>query len=385
MQPTITADANWQLIGHEWAVDYLRRSLRQGRQRHAYLFTGAASVGKMTLALRFAMALNCQASLSDRPCFRCQSCRQVLGQRHAYVCRVLDDVKMRECRAADVTSRPCGKCPSCREKSSDRLKIDHIRPLLRRLRLLPNNARYHIAIFDQFHLVQREAQDALLKTFEEPSAHTVLIIVSDAPSAILPTIRSRAQVLALRPVPVPSIQAALEQRAVAPERAELLARLSNGRVGWALDALQERSSLLDHWLSAQEQLREVLAGSRLQRLQKADAIGKISWASAAGGETAAGERVRQRRSLYTILEIWQTYWRDVLLQAYGQEQALCNQNCLPEIRAQAQQIGAAGALRSLQATRRAMHSIDPSSNRNANPRLVLDALFLDYPGLAPAT
>ena len=381
MSTVADAAANWPVIGHDWAVDFVRRSLAQGRNRHAYLITGPDSVGKMKLALTFAQALNCEAEApAQRPCFVCSSCRQISEDRHPYVINALDDIRVRECKHAEVASRPCGKCKECRETRSGRLKIDHIRPLIPRLASYPNGARCHIAIFDQFHLVQEPAQDALLKTFEEPTSYTILLILSDFPDGILDTIRSRAQIINLRPVPHKTIKAELLRRGAEEARADLLARLCNGRVGWALRALEDET-LFNRWKASLDRLRDVLAGGRLQRLKISEQMGRIKYHSQDGEETVAGERVSQRVALYNELEIWQSYWRDVLLECYGSPVKICNSDRRDDIRQLARGIDAEAALRAMQATRRAMNSIDQNNNINANPRLVLDALFLDYPGL----
>ena len=147
-----TSADNWQIIGHEWAVDFLRRALMNGRQRHAYLVTGSPSLGKMKLALAFAMALNCQhEQLSQRPCYLCRSC----------------------------TAIERGNDPDVIVAGGDApLKIDEIRNVSRLLALKPYGGRYRIAIFDDFHLVAPLAQDALLKTLEEPAAHAIIILLA---------------------------------------------------------------------------------------------------------------------------------------------------------------------------------------------------------------
>ncbi len=372
--------ANWGIIGHEWAVDYLRRSLRHGRNRHAYLITGPAAVGKMTLALRFAMALNCEAEAVERkPCGVCDSCRRFIDGNFQSI---------GETNEPDVIiAQDYVKQRTRRDTSSGRLSIDDIRLLIETtksgsawLYLKPYNSRYRIALYERFHLVLGPAQDALLKSFEEPPPAVIQILTSDSPAAILPTIRSRAQIIALRPVPKAPIKAELRRRGADDDHAELLARLSNGRVGWALGALEDDAKL-QYWQSALDQLDDVLAGSLLQRLKIAEKLGSIKWVTETGEATEAGQRVSQRVALYNLLEIWQSFWRDVLLETYDSPLKPCNINRRAEIRRLARSMDRAAALRAIIATRRAMNSIDQNRNTNANPRLVLDALFLDYPVL----
>ncbi len=329
---------NWGIIGHGWAADLLRRSLLNRRQRHAYLITGAPSLGKRALALAFAKALNCEADdIAGRPCGACRSCRAI-GRGHD------PDLIM----ATGENGSP--------------LKIEAIRDVARLLALKPYSARYRIAIFEDFDLVAPQAQDALLKTLEEPAAQAVMIVLASAPERVLPTIRSRAQTIPLRPAPQQLITAALVARGGDEDRADLIARLSSGRIGWALNAIEDEE-LLAFRREMLDELREIVAGKRLARIKAAEQLSKR-----VGNDKAA---------LREILEIWQTYWRDVLLQSYDCPVKPCNSDRADEIRSLAARASAEAALGALEATRRTMAALAT----NANIRLALDALLLDYPGL----
>ncbi len=330
--------ANWPVIGHEWAVEFLRRALAQGRNRHAYLISGSPSLGKMRLALAFAQALNCEADLvTQRPCLACRSCLAI-GRGHD------PDLIV----AAGEAGAP--------------LKIDAIRDVARLLALKPYSARYRIAILDDFHLVAPQAQDALLKTLEEPPGHAILLLLAASAERALPTIRSRAQQLPLRPAPPELIKRHLIAEGCDDERADLLARLSGGRVGWALSAAAD-DTLLQFRAEMLDTLARVVAGRRLARLKESEKLSR-----------RAG---KDKALLRGVLEIWQTYWRDVLLQCYESPVKACNSDRRAEIRALAAGLEPPAALGAVAATGRALRALDT----NANLRLALDALFLDYPGL----
>ena len=340
------ADA-WGLIGHDWAVDLLRLSLLNGRQRHAYLFTGAASLGKRALALAFAQALNCEAeAVARRPCGSCRACRAIQRESDPDLFLV-----------AGEAGAP--------------LKIGDIREVARLLALKPYAARYRIAILEDFHLIAPSAQDALLKTLEEPPAHAILILLATAEGKvlrgkledlILPTIRSRAQTIPLKPAPIELVKRTLIERGGDQERADLVARLSSGRIGWALTAMAD-DELLDFRRESLDALREIVDGGRLSRLKRAERLSK---------QTAG-----QKAALRDILEIWLTYWRDVLLLCHDCPVKPSNSDRAGEIRSLAARIEPAAARTALQATRRTIDALAT----NANLRLALDALFLDYPGL----
>ena len=330
--------ANWNIIGHESAVQSLRRGLIHGRSRHAFLFFGSQSLGKRTVARRFAMALNCQAeAVAARPCGHCPSCQRIAKDTDP-------DIVM---AAAD---------------ESGRLKIEPLREVMRLLSLKPYAARYRIAILDDFDRVMPRAQDALLKTLEEPPAHAVIIVLSRKLEPVLPTIRSRAQIVPFRPLPAAQIAMALIDRGVERDKAQLIAGLSGGRIGWAIAACGD-PSLLDERGEALDLLLEVAAGARLQRMKLSEKL------SAKAG--------RDKNALRATLEIWQTFWRDVLLQTCDAPLPPGNSDRLDEIRALAQRIDKGGALDALNATRECLRALET----NANARLALDVTLLAYPGL----
>lgn len=338
MEDDFAAAGNWDVIGHGWAIDMLRRSMLKGRQRHGYLITGASSLGKRTLALAFAGALNCEtADIAARPCGECRACRAI-GRSND------PDLIMAE-----------------GEKGAP-LKIDAIREVTRLLALKPYAARYRIAVLADFDLVAPLAQDALLKTLEEPADHAILIVLASSSERVLPTIRSRAQTIPLRPASLGLIKAALVERGCEEERADLIARLSGGRAGWALAAMRD-DELLIHRGEMLDTLRDVVAGGRLGRIKRAEGLNK--------------RYGKDKASVRGILEIWLTYWRDVLLQCHDSPVKPCNSDRADEIRTLALRIEPGSARAALEATRRTIDAL----STNANVRLALDALFLEYPGL----
>ena len=327
---------NWGIIGHERAVAFLRRSLAHGRNRHAYLITGSPALGKMRLGLAFARALNCEAEPpGQRPCFSCRSCNAISRGSHPDLIVA----------GADAP-----------------LKIDDIRNVLRLLALKPYSARYRIAILDDFHLAAPLAQDALLKTLEEPAPHAIAILLATSAERVLPTIRSRAQQIPLRPIPQQLIKKQLVVSGCDEERAELIAGLSGGRMGWALAAAGDEA-LLAFRQETLDRLSKVISGTRLPRIRMSDELNR---------------RVgRDKAELRRVLEIWQSYWRDVLLMCCESPVKPCNVDRRAEIRALAGRISVETARAALEATGGALRALDT----NANPRLLLDALFLTYPGL----
>jgi DNA polymerase III subunit delta' len=328
---------HWPVYGHDWAVEHLRKALANGRVRHAYLITGSESLGKETLARAFAMALNCtHADEALRPCGECRSCQRIASGNHP-------DVLYAE-----------------HDPATGALRIEEVRSVMQRLALKPYEARYRIAIFRDFHHARPQAQDALLKTLEEPAPHAVLILLAPSSESLLPTIISRSQVLTLRPVPQATIQTVLmERRGVDAQQADLLARLSGGRIGWAFQVAAD-PAMLEQRQVALGLLEDVLAGTRAQRFALAEDLSK------------------DKLALMPLLELWQTYWRDVLLLCAEAPVPLANIDRESTLQPLARSLDRDAALRALQATRTLLGQL----TTNVNLRLALEVLFLDYPGLA---
>ncbi|HZY41550.1 MAG TPA: DNA polymerase III subunit delta' [Anaerolineae bacterium] len=324
--------STWPVIGHEWAVANLERAVREQRTAHAYLISGAAHIGKATLARTLALALNCTSS--DRPCDAanpCRSCRLIAAGKHP-------DVRLIE---------PEGRS----------LKIDQVRALQHDLALSPFEGRYRVAIFDQFEAATVEAQNALLKTLEEPPAYAVLIVLAADPELLLPTIVSRCQQIALRPLTVVQVREALMARwHVAHDQADLLAHLSGGRLGWAVTAATDQS-ILEARATALDDLAQLLKADRVARFAYAETL------------TKKDDRTR------ATLDLWRTWWRDVLLAASGSAAELVNFDRVDEIRALAQRINVAQARAAAEACGLALWQLD----HNATARLVLEVLLLDLP------
>ena len=139
----------WRTIGHEKAVRHLSRSLDQGRLSHAYLFTGPPRVGKMSLAMDLARALNCLGH--DRPCDDCVQCDRIARALHADV------------RVVEVESGP-----NRTGGSRTAIGIDQVRDVQREASLKPYEGRYRVFVFDGAEHVTAEAANSLLKTLEEP-------------------------------------------------------------------------------------------------------------------------------------------------------------------------------------------------------------------------
>jgi len=160
----------WQVIGQDKALALLDRSLKENNVAHAYLFVGPRHIGKKTLALNLAQALNCDAD--KPPCGQCHSCRRILEQKHA-----------------DVT------CIGLDSKTE--IGIDDIRKLQRLANLPPYEGKRKVFIIDDAEYLSTEAANSLLKILEEPPPKVVWVLLTAEEPRLLPTIVSRCQRLEL--------------------------------------------------------------------------------------------------------------------------------------------------------------------------------------------
>lgn len=326
----------WHVVGHEAAVALLENSLKVDRLSHAYLFAGPDHVGKMTLALNLAQALNCEAAEPERPCASCTSCRRTAALTHSDV------------QVIEVGGRA-------------EISIDQIREIERSATLKPFEGRNRVYIIDQAEKLSTEAANSLLKTLEEPPPHVQLLLLTANQRSLLPTVLSRCQRLDLGPLPVAVVEKALVDRwEVPPERASLLARLSQGCIGWAIEAsgdddmLSQRSMLLD----------------RLRQLSTEGRAGRFAYAS-----ELANQFSKNRTAVSGVLNLWTSWWRDLMLTKEGCQDYTVNADHHDTLAGEADRYQTKGIKGFIDSLKDAAIALD----QNSNPRLVLEVLMLNIP------
>ncbi|MDA1348485.1 MAG: DNA polymerase III subunit [Chloroflexi bacterium] len=335
-------------IGHTRAVNALRRGLESDRVSHAYLFAGPAHVGKMTLAIDLARMVNCIGD--DRPCGECRQCVRISQGLHT-------DVRVLGLASGDAEKEGA--------PSRTAISIDEIRTLGKEANLKPFEGRSRVFIIEDAERMSEAAANALLKTLEEPPEQVLLVLLTSKASLLPPTVVSRCQQLELRPLP--ALQVAEHIRSINgldAAQVEEIARVSAGRLGWALRAV-EQPETLDSRYSRLQEIWEVLSATLERRFSYAADL--------------AGQFANDRDSVVEELGLWLSWFRDVMLLSHEAGELVVNLSAIEPLRAAAGSLSGseiAGAVRAIDKTLELL-------KRNVSPRLALEQLMLRLPRPGP--
>jgi DNA polymerase-3 subunit delta' len=289
-----------EVIAQDRAVAALRAALRRGALHHAYLFGGPPGTGKARAATVLAQAANCEggpagpAGFREEPCGACRPCRKIAADNHPDVLRLAEERVMAKAGRWEPKG---GRSPS-RD-----IVVDQVRDLVdHRLSMKRYEGRRRFVLIDPADAMNPQAQNALLKTLEEPPEDTTLVLVAGSPDSLLPTIRSRCLRISFGPIPDALVVARLEAEGRSPAEARLAAALAGGSLGRALALDPEELNTL------RDAVRSAAA------LDPDDALGWLAFARTHGEDRA------QAAELCELLAVW---LRDVLAaQAGGGSPAL---------------------------------------------------------------
>jgi len=288
------------MVGHDPVIRRFRRLLADDRLAHAYLLHGPDGIGKYQLAFRIALARLCRQR-EDDACGSCLDCRLARSGDHP------------DLHPVDETE-------------TSRIRIDVVRELIRRSVQKPYRARGRVFLVRDAERMTDEAQNAFLKTLEEPPERCLLILTSSRPQGLLPTIRSRCQESRLKALSDEQTRAVLERARVGADRLALLASISGGSPGSAL-ALEAGG-----FLPLRAALLELVSGTC------GDPLGVAESVVLKMRESEDGVRYRTQ----VLVEMWISVLRDLLLARAGLDaESLWNRDL-------AVPIGAAARARSIE-------------------------------------
>lgn len=318
------------IIGHEQIIEHLQNAIRMDKISHAYILNGPAESGKMMLAEAFAMTLQCEKGESE-PCLLCRSCKQAVDHNQPDIIYVTHE-------------------------KPNTIGVDDIRKQLNNdIVIKPYSSRYKIYIVDEAEKMNQQAQNALLKTIEEPPAYAVILLLTTNADSFLPTILSRCITLNLKAVKDSEIKAYLMKTYQIPDyQADVCTAFAQGNVGKAVK------------LASSESFNELKA-STLQLMKRLDDIELYEM-------TAAVKQISEYKleinDYFDLMMIW---FRDILyMKATNDVNGLIFQDEVYDIKKQAAKRSYNGIENILEALEKAKLRL----NANVNFDLVIELLLL---------
>lgn len=330
------AETSWKdVAGQRQLTDNLRNALKFNKISHAYLIQGEKLSGKMMVADIFARALQCEAEQGEKPCNQCRSCRQALNRNHPDIIYV-------------------------QHEKPNTISVDNIRQQINGdIGIKPYSSERKVYIVDEAEKMNAQAQNALLKTLEEPPEYAVILLLATSAEAMLQTILSRCVVLNTRPVHEEVIQDYLMRRVKIPDyRASVCASFARGNVGRAVELAS--NDAFDHLKSSVISTMKQISDMELNKM--AAEVKRITEEKFDAGD---------------YLDLCFFWYRDVLLyKACG----LRGETAHIIFKEELAGIADAAGRYSYEGIERIIHSIDRARSRlraNVNFDLTMELLFLD--------
>lgn len=258
------------IVGHDQIKEHFQKAIENHKVSHAYILTGEAGMGRKSLANAFALALLCEKGKAD-PCMQCHACKQVLSDNHPDLIHVTHE-KPNSIGVDDI-----------REQINDTIMVR------------PYSSYYKIYIVDEAEKMTQQAQNALLKTIEEPPSYAIIILLTTNQEAFLPTILSRCVQLKLKPLRDFVVKSYLVEALHVPEAdADVYAAFARGNLGKAISLVSSEDFKLMH----QEVLRLLKQIKQTDISELLEYIRKLK---------------EDNLDIYECLDFMQMWYRDVLL------------------------------------------------------------------------
>jgi len=366
----------------------VQRALGSVSPPHAWLFVGPESVGKAALARWVAQAVNCERNVGGEGGAGAR--HQDDGAGTSGVPRdgsssgpdeVPDASPLQGDAARRAVFEPCGECAQCQriargihsdvitvsipapepnEPVHKDISVDQVREVERAAALAPFEGSTRVVIIDPADAMSIGAQNAFLKTLEEPPPNTAFVLIATREDRVLETVRSRCRRIEFTLVPLGEIEAALLARGIEEEQARLLARLAGGRPGRALELAENPARV--------EKRRETLAQAR--------ELGSLPMADLMDVSERLAARFREdREAVLSRIEEWLGWWRDLVLVQSGAEEAIVNVYLLEELREDSGRYQPRDVVAFVQALAECRQRLEG----NVQARIALDAMMVRAP------
>lgn len=319
-----------EIVGHKEIIRHLQNAIRLGKVSHAYIFSGETGCGKKLLATAFAMTLQCEQRGVD-PCLTCSSCKKALSKNHPDIIHITHE-KPNSIGIEDIRSQ-----------------------LIDDVAIKPYCSSYKIYIISEAEKLTLQAQNALLKTIEEPPAYAVILLLTNNMDALLPTITSRCVKLGLRPVKESMVKEYLMEKMHIPDyQAKMDASLAQGNIGKAKQLAESD----DFAQMTENALRLLRRSDSMELYELVDTIKILS---------------ADKQNIYDYLDLFTMWFRDVLLfKATREVDGLVFKNQFNDIKERAGKSSYEGLETIIDAIEKARTRL----HANVNFDLVMELLFL---------
>lgn len=295
------------------------------------VFNGPPKVGKRLAAVWYAAYLNCHADAPQSPCGRCRSCLKVLNGSHPDI---------------SFTKVPDSKTV---------VGVSEVREAVHELHHAPFEGNFRVWIIEEGERLTDEAQNALLKTLEEPPSRAVILLVTNLAGALLPTVSSRCRLVRFHSLSAREVVESLRRRDVEPKLAESLTRLCEGALGSALSLSKDPHSLQER-AGVVEMFSRLPGGGLWQAVETAQ---KLETSKLAGTEA--------------LLDLGISFYRDLLVFSVGSSELVTHREMLPQLEDLASRLSSAAIKRVI----REFQEADEFLRRNVSPRLLLQRLCIN--------
>lgn len=318
------------IIGHEDVVKHLENAIKTGKVSHSYIFYGDKGAGKKLIAATFAMALQCEAE-GKKPCGDCDSCKRALGKNHPDIIQVTHE-------------------------KPNSISIDEIRQqLILDVDVKPYSSQYKIYLIPEADKMTLQAQNALLKTIEEPPSYAVILLMTENIDGLLPTIQSRCIRLDMKVVDDALVKNYLMEHLQIPDyQAEIDASFAQGSIGRAKEAATSE----DFAHMTENVLRILKNVDQMEVFELVDTAKELS---------------QEKQNINDYLDLMIFWFRDVLMfKATREIDNLVFKQEINFIREQASE-------RSYEGLEKILESLEKTKTRlraNVNFELAMELLFL---------
>jgi DNA polymerase III subunit delta' len=315
------------ILGHKKQIEILQKALSRKRIGHTYLFSGPSAVGKKTLAVELARAFNCEkGDMLYDSCDSCNSCRKIQRGNHPDYFLVA----------------PSGQF----------IRIDAIREIQDKMKFKPLEAIRRVFIIDDADKMNDQAANALLKTLEEPSLSNILILITNRPYSLLPTVISRCLHIRFNPLSIEMVaQFLIDRIGIDEQKALLLAALSSGSIGRALELNS------DEVIAFRTETFKLLAATQNDKPLSIIRFGAF-WG-------------QDKKEIGLGLDILNSFFRDALIfKETKKTSALINQDKSSFVASIAKRLSGEQILRNIGLVERAGEAIE----RNSNKSLTLESM-----------